>query len=191
LNVVPTIEKTNPGSEVVKVDYENSSSYNNWIVYRLSDILLINAEARACLAKLGINTTDNEDKCRKLMRMVNRRWWVNLQTGGEVSSDLEKAENYDIGHTTWGEYPKSDNVKLNLICQVLDTRKREFFGEGKRWFDLVRFAERLSSDDNDAAGMIEMYDVFVAFSKPPPNMLRCILRKWLIVSFQDRCSDLR
>lgn len=160
LKVTPTIETVTSGSEVVEIDYDKTDDYNNWIVYRLSDVLLINAEARACLANLNVNKKDNEDVCKKLMRMVNRRWWVDLTAGGDVNTNLDKSETYDIGSTDWNDYPKSSKSSMNLLCQVLDTKKREFFGEGKRWFDLVRFAERLSSNDDDDAGMIEMYEVF-------------------------------
>ena len=34
-------------------------------------------------------------------------------------------------------------------------------GEGKRWFDLVRYAERLSGNDDDIEGMRTMYNTFM------------------------------
>ena len=133
----------------MKTDVE---SYNNWIIYRLSDVLLMNAEARACLANLNIDKADNTDVCKRLIRMVNRRWWLDLVEGGDVETNLASAaKDYDM-----------DKTQNDLIKLVMDTRKIEFVGEGKRWFDLVRFAERLSSSDEDEVGMREMYNTYMS-----------------------------
>ena len=44
---------------------------------------------------------------------------------------------------------------------VMNTRKREFIGEGKRWFDMVRYAERLSDSDEAVSGKDKMFDDFM------------------------------
>jgi hypothetical protein len=49
-----------------------------------------------------------------------------------------------------------------MLKVVMDTRKIEFVGEGKRWYDLVRFAERLSASDEDEVGMREMYNTYMS-----------------------------
>jgi hypothetical protein len=132
----------------MKTDVE---SYNNWIIYRLSDVLLQNAEARACLAALNIDKADNTDMCKRLIRMVNRRWWLDIVNGGEVETDLNINKDYDLDHS------QTDMLKV-----VMNTRKIEFVGEGKRWYDLVRFAERLSASDEDEVGMREMYNTYMS-----------------------------
>ena len=126
--------------------------YNNWIVYRLSDVLLQNAEARACLAKLGVDATENNKVCQQILRMVNRRWWIDVVNGGDFNTnvnvnDANKADAY---------YNSTD-----YLMNVMNTRKREFIGEGKRWFDLVRYAERLSDSDEAVAGKDKMFDDFM------------------------------
>ena len=126
--------------------------YNNWIVYRLSDVLLQNAEARACLAKLGVDATENNKVCQQILRMVNRRWWIDVVNGGTFNTnvsvnDPNKADNY---------YNSTD-----YLMNVMNTRKREFIGEGKRWFDMVRYAERLSANDEAVEGKDQMYDTFM------------------------------
>ena len=135
----------------IQVSFEQED-YNNWIVYRLSDVLLQNAEARACLAKLGVDATENNKVCQQILRMVNRRWWIDLVNGGDfntnvAANDPNNADNY---------YNSTDNIK-----NVMNTRKREFIGEGKRWFDLVRYAERLSDSDEAVAGKDKMFDDFM------------------------------
>lgn len=141
------------GTKDAKVQMlQRSSEYNNWIVWRLSDMLLNNAEARACLADLNVNKTDNASICHKLLRMVNRRWWVDLAASGtEVETNLDLKKDYDMG----------DGTANNLLQLVMDTRKLEFVAEGKRWFDLVRYAERLSTSDEDDAGMRQMFDTYM------------------------------
>ncbi len=126
--------------------------YNNWIIWRLSDMLMNNAEARACLADLNVDKEDNAKVCNQLLRMVNRRWWVDLTLSDvEVATNLTDHKTYDMG----------DGGANNLLQLVMDTRKLEFVAEGKRWFDLVRFAERNSSNDEAKEGMEQIYDAFM------------------------------
>ncbi len=141
---------TSSAKVAMSVTFEDK--YHNWIVWRLSDMLLNNAEARACLAGLGEDKANNAEICHKLLKMVNRRWWVNLQQSDvEVETNLKTNKDYDMGAGT------ADN----LLQLVMDTRKLEFMAEGKRWFDLVRWAERESSSDDDIEGMRQMYETFM------------------------------
>lgn len=142
------------GTEQVEIAMIGSTDeYNNWIVYRLSDVLLQNAEARACLVQLGVDAADNKTVCQQILRMINRRWWVDVVNGGEAANDVATKKDYDIDATV--------NGNDAYIKHVMDTRKIEFVGEGKRWFDLVRYAERLSDSDESEAGMRDMYDTFM------------------------------
>lgn len=142
------------GTEQVEIAMIGSTDdYNNWIVYRLSDVLLQNAEARACLVQLGVDAADNKTVCQQILRMINRRWWVDVVNGGEAANDVATKKDYDIDATV--------NGNDAYIKHVMDTRKIEFVGEGKRWFDLVRYAERLSDSDESEAGMRDMYDTYM------------------------------
>ena len=142
------------GTEQVEIAMIGSTDeYNNWIVYRLSDVLLQNAEARACLIQLGVDAADNKTVCQQILRMINRRWWVDVVNGGEAANDVSTKKDYDIDATV--------NGNDAYIKHVMDTRKIEFVGEGKRWFDLVRYAERLSDSDESEAGMRDMYDTYM------------------------------
>ena len=128
--------------------------YNNWIIYRLSDVLLQNAEARACLMALGIDAETHKTECQKILRMVNRRWLVDVADNIGNYDDLSKPlDNYDFDNGA------TDNAEY--INHVMKTRKIEFVGEGKRWFDLVRYAERSSESDESDAGMRNAYKTFM------------------------------
>ncbi len=93
-----------------------SVNNSNWIFYRLSDVMLIKAEA--CIMK------DNPD----------------FQTAFTLINSINKrARNYN-------ETVKSDSLAFSTYSSSREEmekllfmeRKREFMFEGKRWFDLVR-----------------------------------------------------
>lgn len=144
-----TIGTANPTIEMTV----NNNEYNNWIVYRLSDVLLNNAEARACLMGLKQDVETNKKVCRRILRMLNRRWYVDLQNGKDVERDLDKDMNYDMDNP--------GNGADQYFNHVMNTRKIEFVGEGKRWFDLVRLAERKSNSDDAEDGMVYMFNNYM------------------------------
>jgi len=126
-------------------------SYRNWIIYRLSDVMLQKAEALAAL-----------DQGKEAMRYVNaihRRWYCNDSKSitGQPSEDVTDNNGIALNTgapttaATLGNAPMpsqskgekgtiTDKEKYEIA--VLNERQLEFIGEGKRWFDLVRYAER-------------------------------------------------
>lgn len=111
--------------ESVTPVYRNSSKTANWIIYRLSDVELMKAEA---LVQLNRNSQDLQDA----LKMVNTTYLRSNTTADSLSI------------TSYAD--KSSMEKL-----VLRERQRELLFEGKRWFDLVRYARRL----NDAGPIIQ------------------------------------
>ncbi len=112
----------------------------NWIVYRLSDIYLIRAEALVELAK-GKETQDVqvwEKLLRESISMVNKTWFRSHPTN-RLSDTL-----------SFDEYGSYYSVRDLVFME----RQREFLFEGKRWFDLVRKAEH----DNDPTSVWETVD---------------------------------
>lgn len=82
----------------------------NWILYRYADVLLIHAEACA------LSTTPDYEAAIKAMNKVKNR----------------------AGITEWDVDRQTDQNEL--ITEILNERQREFVGEGRRWFDLLRIA---------------------------------------------------
>ena len=113
------------------VSQQGTGSSANWIFYRLSDMLLIKAEALIERAQQG-----DWDKAFELIDIVNKR--ANDAVNGNRSSTLKKSDYID--------------TKAAMEQLVLEERHREFLFEGKRWFDLVRFARR----DGDNVRLIEL-----------------------------------
>jgi len=95
--------------------YTYRSSTPNWIVYRLSDVLLMKAEA---LAQKGATADLTE-----AIALVNKTY----HRSNELDAPLELVS-----------YPAKEDIQKLILRE----RQREFLFEGKRWFDLVRLARR-------------------------------------------------
>lgn len=96
----------------------------NWIIYRLTDVMLMKAEALTLMvteSEGGYSTEDNT-RLRQAYTLVDA---VNRRSYGE--SDTESALVYTRYRT-----------KVTMLNLVYDERNRELMFEGKRWFDLVR-----------------------------------------------------
>lgn len=105
--------------------YRTSSSFDaNWIIYRLTDVMLMKAEA---LSYLSTATPEDNLEAFKLAKHINLRWLTS-------QSDSLQYVNFD--------------TKEKVAQLVLNERARELAFEGKRWFDLVRVALRDKKTDN-------------------------------------------
>lgn len=96
----------------------------NWIVYRYTDILLMKAENMA--AQMSSYDENTAADVLEYIKMVRNR---------ANASDLT-----DEGSPT---------SKSGLLYYILNERAREFAFEGKRWFDILRFAKRDNYDRID------------------------------------------
>lgn len=127
-----SFNNTTSGSNVPPVTASRrSTNYANWIIYRLTDIMLMKAEAE--VEKVGdvdANATTPEFKTRY-------RTAFNL-----VSAVYNRANNITVGRSDTLVYSTFATSRKNMEELVLKERQREFVFEGKRWFDLVRMAQR-------------------------------------------------
>ena len=101
-----------------------SNMLQNWIFYRLTDVMLMKAEALVQLYELGGKAegdTRNEDAFN-ICKFVNER----------ALSDANKSS-YALKYSTY---------KDKMESLVLAERARELCFEGKRWFDLMRYNYR-------------------------------------------------
>lgn len=98
---------------------------NNWIIYRLTDIMLMKAEAMTM--KLAAEPTEEEARSVfSIVNVVNKR---SLALTNKVLKDTIVFDNNFVN-------------KENLENFVFQEREREFMFEGKRWYDLVRRSMR-------------------------------------------------
>ncbi len=154
--VLPSLTSTSgnySGSQVC-LDV-TTSNYRNWIVYRESDVLLQKAEALVCMNQLSSNT-DYLTEAMQIVHALHRRSYCNdnysTAYGIQPSEDVSTVTYTEWGSTTattaddtFGNLPEPSSVNTGTDkweVAVMNERQIEFIGEGKRWFDLVRFAER-------------------------------------------------
>lgn len=119
----------NTASDYQAVYTNRTISNANWIFYRLSDVMLMKAEAISQLY------SDEE----------------HLREGFNLVRDIYKRSN-PYAYSTTNTQASNDSLKFEtfstpegLEVLVMTERQREFVAEGKRWFDLVRYAQRKGS----------------------------------------------
>lgn len=126
---------------------ETRTSKNaNWPVYRLADVMLIKAEAIARL-KPATNSADMKEGFMLVNELFARQNPALAKTG---TSEVEPEY---ICTRLDSTYYKDKNYSA-LLSLVYQERQREFFAEGKRWFDLTRQAEASNSTEAVLADMM-------------------------------------
>ncbi|MBP5339280.1 MAG: RagB/SusD family nutrient uptake outer membrane protein [Prevotella sp.] len=106
--------------------YARDHCHANWILYRLSDVMLIKAEALVEMSPDSTSATSEET--------------TYLQQAFDIVNTISKRSNCssgskDLDQTNYTTKPLMQDL-------VLEERQRELMFEGKRWFDLVRRSRR-------------------------------------------------
>ena len=140
----------------------------NWIFYRLSEVMLMRAEAEINLANLlGGSATPAEPESNGAKARRIRQDGAMLSTATELYDDafnlilavyMRSNPNAQSGKDT--EYrPVRTNYNLyeDFVTLLENERQREFLFEGKRYFDLVRRARREGNTSHFAAAVASKY----------------------------------
>ncbi len=117
--------------------YPEGKNKSNWIIYRLTDIMLMKAEALVQMAAVTDGSDADVNAANKqlfteafvLVNAINKR------------SILQRPLKDTL---VMNNYINSRSLMEDL---VLTERQRELMFEGKRWFDLVRRSERDGNTD--------------------------------------------
>lgn len=151
---------TDPNSAgAYKRDDRAYDSYaQNYIFYRLSDVMLMKAEAMTQLA-----ADDNDMQLRQAFNLVQ---YVNTRSlySTSVSSDSLR----------WAYY----NTKNSMETLVLNERLRELCFEGKRWYDLVRYNYRHVEGVDYTTTLAQQGDAGRDFVRNSRDMLNLVVRKY-------------
>lgn len=149
-----------PTNSTVGEQKNNSRGFDyfaqNWIVYRLTDVMLMKAEA---LVQTASSDSDKValNQAYDIVNVINQR----SLNEGKRDADTLHIDNY----------PNKETMELLVLAE----RERELCYEGKRWFDLVRFCYR-HMDGVDIKKKMADQTSWPALYKP---MIRLITRKYL------------
>jgi len=122
--------------------YSENQNGSNWVIYRLTDIMLLKAEALTQMMRDGSDETASEynksllDRAFTLVNAINKRSLCET-----LLTDTLVRTNYS-----------SKGDMENLVYQE---RQRELMFEGKRWFDLVRISQRTGNTQTLAAAALQ------------------------------------
>jgi hypothetical protein len=148
--------KTTPKLDDYSLYPQNNNS-SMWIIYRLPDIMLLEAEA---LCEKMMDPIDGEDsvvsatnkplmeKAFTLVNVINKRALCKKEL---TASDTLKSSNYA--------------TKTAMAELVKRERQRELMFEGKRWYDLVRYAMRAGNTDPVISAVMHREDVNKEYSQ--------------------------
>ena len=131
---------TTTGGEPSVTASLRSTAYANWIIYRLTDVMLMRAEAEVELAgnvEVGQQLNAEQTKHYRNAFACVSAVWRRANNKRTATSDTLVYDDYAIARSVMEDL-------------VLDERQRELMFEGKRWFDLVRLCRR----DGDNSRMI-------------------------------------
>ena len=104
----------------------------NWILYRLTDVMLMRAEAEIEMAgnvEAGSTLSDEQLQHYQNAFATILAVWKRANNKRTSNTELLKFDDYSSSRT-------------DMEDLVLAERQRELMFEGKRWFDLVRFSRR-------------------------------------------------
>lgn len=130
----------------------------NYIFYRLSDVMLMKAEAMTQLA-----ADDNDITLRQAFNLVQT---VNSRSLYEPSLSADSLK--------WAYY----NTKTNMETLVLNERLRELCFEGKRWYDLLRYNYRHVEGIDYSKTLYQQQQEGKDFVSNYTNMLNLMVRKY-------------
>lgn len=111
-------------SSQTQIEY-NWRDPRSYMQYRISDIMLMKAEAIACLQEYVLKA-DDQTQLEEAFRMVN----AVFSRSNPMIADADK-----LSFDTYSTAQAMEEL-------VMRERQRELFADGKRWFDLVRLAMR-------------------------------------------------
>ena len=145
----------------------------NFIIYRLADVMLMKAEAMVAMTSdADLESTDTGEEAAaakkaallQLQQAFNLVWEVNTRSLDESAWASDSLR--------WNAY--KDKAKMEEL--VLQERQRELCYEGKRWFDLLRYNYR--HQETPCQYHVMMVDQNGQYMKSYDNFLQIIQSRY-------------
>lgn len=137
----------------------------NYIVYRMTDVMLMKAEAMTQLAPEG--DTDQLEQAFNIVKAVNDR------AHPEGAQSMTDTLHFRTGNNSSSIQGNAFTTKPGMEDLVLEERLRELCFEGKRWYDLLRYNYRHTEGVN--------YNAILADQQSYPEnyrpMINLVIRK--------------
>lgn len=143
------------------------SSYEGWIIYRLTDVMLMRAEAELELGHYLAETADIEEPEDGEEAASAKTRAAELTTASDYYTDAFKLimavylrSNPYAQTINTASAPQATNFTsyANLVKLLDNERRREFLFEGKRYFDLVRKARRIGNTSELSTAIVTKFD---------------------------------
>ena len=150
-----SIDMSTPSTPRVSLSlYADNNNASHWVIYRLSDIMLLKAEALCQKMKDGTDTEDmafNAPYLNEAFNLVNAIMKRSICKATLIDADTIKLADY--------------SSKSTMTDLVKRERRRELMFEGKRWYDLVRYAMRSGKTDEVISAVGKRDDVNSQFAQ--------------------------
>ena len=150
-----SIDMSTPSTPRVSLSlYADNENSSHWVIYRLSDIMLLKAEALCLKMKDGTDTEDiayNTPYMNEAFNLVNAIMKRSICKATLIDTDTIKPADY-----------ASKTLMTELVKRE---RRRELMFEGKRWYDLVRYAMRSGNTDEVISAVGKRDDVNSQFAQ--------------------------
>lgn len=151
---------TNNSAESNPSGSRTNNFRQNWIFYRLTDVMLMKAEALVQLYNLGGKAEDDKrnEQAFNICQFINQR----------SLSDANKSS-YALKYSVYRD-------KMEEL--VLAERARELCFEGKRWFDLMRYNYRHTATQANLKKKLSDKDYTVVYNSD--EFFELALRKYAV-----------
>ncbi len=142
-----------------------NSNYVNWIVYRLTEIILFRAEAEIELANLiGPAEVVEDDSAAASTRAIVSDG-AGMATAEELYDDAfnlircvyDRSNPYVNKQASYAPARSNYSTYDSFVTLLMNERRREFLFEGKRYFDLVRQARRVGNTNAFAQAISQKF----------------------------------
>lgn len=148
-------------------------NYANWIIYRLTDIMLMKAEAEVQIADFIDTYVPDTSGVKTRAEAYGNNFTTSAEYYNDVFNIVTAIYRRSAPNATGQARPLQSNYTTKSACEALvaTERRRELMFEGKRYYDLVRQARREGSTSSVVSQLSSKYTTNAAAMRIKMSML--------------------